>query len=69
MASNEDGSRRRVGRTLRNVGFDVGFAANVAEATKHGEHPAFVVTTERAPAGTDGSVAYVNGVPVLFLGE
>jgi CheY-like chemotaxis protein len=69
VASSEDTSRRRIGRTLRNVGFDVGFAANVAEATQHGEHPAFVVTTEPAPAGTDGSVAYVNGVPVLFLGS
>jgi CheY-like chemotaxis protein len=69
VASNEDTSRRRVGRTLRNVGFDVAYAASVAEATQLGEHPAFVVTTERAPAGTDGSVAYVNGVPVLFLGE
>lgn len=69
VASNEDTSRRRIGRTLRNVGFDVAYAASVAEATRPSEHPAFVVTTDRAPAGSAGNVAYVTGVPVLFLGE
>jgi CheY-like chemotaxis protein len=69
VASTVDTSRRRIGRTLRNCGFDVAYAASLVEATQPSEHPAFVVTTERAPAGTVGNVAYVSGVPVLFLGE
>jgi hypothetical protein len=71
IASTEDASRRRVGRTLRSVGFDVAYAASVTEATAGGSESgtAFVVTTEIAPASSVDDVAYVNGVPVLFLGE
>ena len=72
IASNDDASRRRLGRTLRNVGFDIAYAATVKEALEEDSKPVFVVTTDQAPK-SDGpgarDVAYVNGVPVLFLGE
>lgn len=69
IASAVDASRRRVGRTLRSVGFDIAYAANVKEAVSASVTPAFVVTTEVAPPGSVHGVAYVSGVPVLFLGE
>ena len=72
IASKDDASRRRVGRTLRSVGFDIAYAASVKEALEEDSRPVFVVTTEQAPK-TEGSlkrdVGYVNGVPVLYLGE
>jgi CheY-like chemotaxis protein len=68
IASKDDASRRRVGRTLRSVGFDVAYAASVEEALQEDSRPVFVVTTDKAPAGTQRDVAYVRGAPVLYLG-
>jgi CheY-like chemotaxis protein len=71
IASKDDASRRRVGRTLRSVGFDIAYAASVNEALEEDSRPVFVVTTDQAPPGEAGAkrdVAYVNGVPVLYLG-
>jgi len=72
IASKDDANRRRIGRTLRNVGFDIAYAGSVKEALDEDSRPVFVVTTEQAPKGEPTlkrDVAYVNGVPVLFLGE
>jgi CheY-like chemotaxis protein len=73
VASSNEASRRRVGRTLRSAGFDVSFAASwmdVAADLNGAGRPAFVVSTEQAPGeATREGVAYVNGVPVLFLGS
>jgi CheY-like chemotaxis protein len=71
VASKDDANRRRIGRTLRSVGFDIAYAASVSEALEEDSRPVFVVSTEQAPkdAGAKRDVAYVNGVPVLFLGE
>lgn len=69
IASRDDASRRRIGRTLRSVGFDIAYAGSVQEAVEEGERPVFVVTTDKAPAGTQRDVAYVNGAAVLYLGS
>jgi len=72
IASKDDASRRRIGRTLRSVGFDIAYAGSVEEALQEDSRPAFVVTTESAPkqeGDVQGDVAYVHGAPVLFLGE
>lgn len=68
IASQDDASRRRIGRTLRSVGFDIAYAATVQEALEEDSRPVFVVTTQKPPTA-ERDVAYVNGVPVLFLGE
>jgi hypothetical protein len=72
VASADDASRRRIGRTLRSVGFDVEFAASFSESVKDSSErsprPVFVVTTESPPFELGGlDVAYVENVPVLFL--
>jgi CheY-like chemotaxis protein len=67
IASKDDASRRRIGRTLRSVGFDTAYAGSVQEALEEDSRPVFVVTTDKAPEGAQRDVAYVNGVPVLYL--
>lgn len=72
IASSDDASRRRIGRTLRSVGFDIAYAGSVKEALDEDSRPVFVVTTDKAPesqAQGARDVAYVNGVPVLFLAD
>lgn len=77
VVSGDESSRRRLGRTLRQVGFEVCYAASLDELTRmaeRGDRPAFaVVAAEAAPArdvhAREGlrNVAEVAGVPVLFL--
>lgn len=79
VASRNGASRRRLGRTLRQVGFDVAYASDLDEVAKipAGEDsPAFVVSTEAAnPAlaidrsGGSGKVGHMGKVPVLFLDD
>jgi hypothetical protein len=80
IASRDGASRRRLGRTLRQVGFDVVYASDLEEATSSsrsegaGAMPAFVVSTE-PPSSTSGvtrssatsDVGTIGEVPVLFL--
>jgi hypothetical protein len=77
VASSHEGARRRLGRTLRHVGFDVAFASGIEEVSKlaaRGEAPILAVTTSDIPPAdtveisSTGQVARVGDVPVLFLG-
>jgi hypothetical protein len=75
VASADAQARRRLGRTLRQAGFEVDYAdalADVATKMKGGAAPAFVVTTEppsERPAHDpkQRNVSNVQGVPVLHI--
>lgn len=67
-------ARRRVGRTLRQAGFDVDYATDLEQLRAPGTTaPLFAVANGRPPLGIDprrasiGDVARVGTVPVLFL--
>ncbi len=72
-----EGSRRRLGRTLRQVGFEVTFAASVdeiAELARRGNKPKFAVVVGHPPPQQEGArrsgmrnVASVADIPALFL--
>ena len=72
-----EGSRRRLGRTLRQVGFEVSFASSVedlAEFARRGNKPKFAVVVGHPPPDQAGArragmrnVASVAGIPALFL--
>jgi hypothetical protein len=77
IASRDGASRRRLGRTLRQVGFDVAYASDLDEFARspRGEQPAaFVVSTDPAnPAlgvvreAGSSNVGLIGDIPVLFL--
>jgi CheY-like chemotaxis protein len=77
IASRDGASRRRLGRTLRQVGFDVAYASDLDEfaRTGQGEQPAaFVVSTEPANPALgvvhepgSSNVGLIGETPVLFL--
>jgi hypothetical protein len=75
IASRDGASRRRLGRTLRQVGFDVAYASDLPEVA-HGMHeegpPAFVISTEPPDASVvmnrgSNKVGAIGKIPVLFL--
>lgn len=77
IASQHQAARRRLGRALRQVGFDVAYAADLEEVQKllaRGDQPLLVVATGEPPArvATDpsetGAVGRIGELPVLFLG-
>ncbi|HMI91512.1 MAG TPA: PilZ domain-containing protein, partial [Polyangiales bacterium] len=77
VVSLHEGARRRLGRALRQAGFDVSYAASVDEVAAlaaRGEAPLLAVATgEPASAmvvnpDDTGVVRRVGDVPVLFLG-
>jgi hypothetical protein len=77
VASQHEGARRRLGRALRQVGFDVSYAASIDEIAalaSRGEPPVLAVVTGEPPStltpdpSETGVVARVGDVPVLFLG-
>jgi hypothetical protein len=77
VASHHEGARRRLGRALRQVGFDVNYAGGIEEIAAlaaRGEPPVLAVVTGAPPSSlvTDpsetGVVGRVGEVPVLFLG-
>ena len=77
VISTLESARRRLGRALRQVGFDVTFAASISEVealAARGEPPLLAVATGEQPASLTsdptepGMVARVGEVPVLFLG-
>jgi hypothetical protein len=75
IASRHESARRRLGRTLRHVGFDVVYASDLTEIaamTSRGEPPVFAITTEAiAPElllqSGPRNVGKVGEVPVMFL--
>jgi PilZ domain len=77
VASAGQSSRKRVGRILRHVGFDVGYAADLrelAELSAGPNPPAFAITTEALEPGFPGlpepgrrNVVRIGNVPVLVL--
>jgi hypothetical protein len=76
VASLSEESRRRLGRTLRQVGFEVSYASSIDEVIANaqaGQKPAFAVVAGEAPDGalpcTTGlrNVATIVGIPTLFL--
>jgi len=76
VASKNEASRRRLGRTLRQVGFEVAYASNldeVASMANRPQRPTFaVVAGEVPPAGAVAAhglrnVAKIGQLPVLFL--
>lgn len=77
VASLHQPARRRLGRALRHVGFDVAYADDLEELTKllaRGEQPVLVVATGEPPASIHtepsetGVVGRIGELPVLFLG-
>lgn len=74
VLSKDEVSRRRLGRTLRQVGFDVDYASTVEDVSSMvaaGRAPKFAVTTEaRRVSPSSGqlrSVDTIDGVPMLCL--
>jgi len=76
VASHDEESRRRLGRTLRHVGFEVSYASSIDEVIRgaqDGQKPAFAVVSGAAPVGAVASrtglpnVANLAGIPTLFL--
>jgi hypothetical protein len=76
IVSADEPSRRRLGRTLRQVGFDVSYAASLDEVKVLAgtpDAPAFVVTTEQPPAELAVNArsprrgTTLAGIPVLFV--
>ena len=76
VVSQSEESRRRLGRTLRHVGFEVSYASSMDEVIRgaqDGQKPAFAVVSGVAPIGTVasgtglGNVATFAGIPTLFL--
>lgn len=76
IVSSDEVSRRRLGRTLRQVGFDVSYAASLAEIEELAatpDAPLFVVTTEQpspklaSERGQTRSVAQLAGIPIMFV--
>jgi hypothetical protein len=76
VCAEDAGARRRIGRTLRQAGFDVAFGADleaVQAAARGGSPPLFGVAVGEPPDGLShqqfvlGNVARVDGVPVLFM--
>jgi DNA-binding response OmpR family regulator len=76
VASLSEESRRRLGRTLRQVGFEVSYASSIDEVVRsaqEGQRPAFAVVAGEAPEGALPSstglrnVATIAGIPTLFL--
>lgn len=76
VASVSEESRRRIGRTLRQVGFEVSYASSmddVIRSAQDGQKPAFAVVSGAAPEGALPSntglrnVATIAGIPTLFL--
>jgi hypothetical protein len=77
IASRDGANRRRLGRTLRQVGFDVAYASDLDEFARSGQGgqpAAFVVSTEPPDPslgvvhGAGGSnVGRLGETPVLFL--
>jgi hypothetical protein len=77
VISTQDIARRRLGRTLRQVGFDVAYASSIDEVAAlaaRGKAPMLAVTTGEVPpsvmveASATGQVARIGDVPVLYLG-
>jgi hypothetical protein len=76
IVSTDEPSRRRLGRTLRQVGFDVSYASSLDEVKALAgtpDAPAFVVTTEQ-PAPELGvnvrsprRATTLAGIPVMFV--
>jgi hypothetical protein len=65
IVSSDEVSRRRLGRTLRQVGFDVSYAASLDEviaAVGTPDAPLFVVTTEQPSASLAASE-----LPIMFV--
>jgi hypothetical protein len=69
-------ARKRIGRTLRQAGFEVAFGADLDEvltASKAPSPPLFAVAVGTPPEGIEhqrvaiGNVARIGGVPVLFM--
>ncbi len=76
VASQSEESRRRLGRTLRHVGFEVSYASSMDEVIRgaqDGQKPVFAVVSGAAPADALASatglrnVATLAGIPTLFL--
>ncbi len=77
VASSDEASRRRLGRTLRQVGFEVIYAADpgeLAALAAQPDAPAFAVTTGTLPAGSGathepdrGNVSKIGRMPVLSI--
>jgi len=76
VCADDVGARRRIGRTLRQAGFEVAFGSDldgVLEASKAPSPPLFAVAVGNPPDGVEhqhvaiGNVARVGGVPVLFM--
>jgi DNA-binding response OmpR family regulator len=76
VASGSEDERRRLGRTLRQVGFEVSYASGLDEVLRgaaDGAKPAFAVVAGDVPLGGVSSptglrnVATVAGIPMLFL--
>ena len=77
VAGTNESARRRLGRTLRQVGFDVAYASSIDEVATlaaRGQAPMLAVTTGEVPpsvtveASAAGQIARIGEVPVLFLG-
>jgi CheY-like chemotaxis protein len=79
IASSNEESRRRLGRTLRHVGFDVAFASSAGEVEQmaaQGRKPEFAVIAGDAPpegaqpqqSGADDVLRFYD-IPTLFLPE
>jgi CheY-like chemotaxis protein len=78
IASRDEAARRRLGRTLRQVGFAVDYASDLRELarmTSEGEAPTFAVTTEplsadlvAVPERGPRNIGKLGEVPVMYVG-
>jgi len=76
VCAEDAGARRRIGRTLRQAGFEVAFGSDLDEVQKASREPSpplFAVAVGTPPDGVEhqhvaiGNVARIGGVPVLFM--
>lgn len=78
VSAEDAGARRRIGRTLRQAGFEVAFSADldgIQSAATAPSPPLFAIAVGTPPEGLDhqqvaiGKVARIGGVPVLFMND
>ena len=76
VCAEDAGVRRRIGRTLRQAGFEVAFGEDLEQvrtASREPSPPLFAVAVGDPPDGVEhqhaaiGNVARIGGVPVLFM--
>jgi hypothetical protein len=76
VCAEEAGARRRIGRTLRQAGFEVAFTSDlegIATAAAEPSPPLFAVAVGSPPEGVEpqrvalGDILRIGNVPVLFM--